>query len=415
MASWSINLGFFRYNSGGDTRHTGTQTPLPAKTGKQAAPVTFDSAMQVSAFWASVRLLTETVAAMPLRSYMIDDESGVKQPQPDYELFKILNYRPNRYQTRIEFFESVMLNLVTWGNSYCTIQRDANGNIIQLLPLMASQMEVKLLGDGSTTYHYTTADNTTRVYASETVWHIKLFGNGIVGMSPLGYARNALGIATALEQRVSTLAANGGRTTGVLMVDDKLTPEQRAQIRKNYAGLEEGTEDQLFILETNMKYVQTSLSPSDVQMIENRRFEVEDIARFMGVPSVLINDTSASTAWGSGIEQINMGFYKLNLRPYLERIEASMKRWLIPEKDWDKIEIEFDFDSLLRADQATRLEGYSKAINSGQMTPDEARAKEGRGKTNGGDVTYLNSTLVPAGTSKEEDTDGNQTSQPTKV
>jgi len=400
-------MGFWNrlyYAFGGDNQKTGIQSSNPSGGGVTAAPVTFDSAMQVSAFWASARLLTEVVSSMPIRCYTIDEETGIKKPNPNYDFYRLLNNRPNRYQTRIEFFESIMLNLTTRGNSYCTVERDNHGEIYALQPLMASQMKVILLDDGSVTYHYQDADNVVKVYAAESIWHVKLFGNGVVGMAPLTYARKALGIAIALESRVTQLAINGGKTTGVLMVDDKLKPEQRNKIRANYEGLVDGGSDKLFVLEGNMKYSQTSLSPSDMQMIENRRFQVEDIARFMGVPSVLINDTSASTAWGSGIEQINMGFYKLNLRPYLERIEASMKRWLIPESDWDKIEIEFDFDQLLRADQTTRITGYSTAINSGQMTPNEARAKEGRAHAEGGNTIYLNGSLIPAGTESEVNT-----------
>ena len=392
MAFWKRLFGGF----GGDSRHTGTQNPAPTGGGATAAPVTFDTAMQVSAFWASARLLTETVSSMPLRCYDIDPNSGIKKPNSNYELFRLINNRPNRYQTRIEFFESLMLNLTTRGNAYSAISRTSDGEIYAIQPLLAAQMEVILSANGDTEYHYTTADGNVRVFASESIWHIKLFGNGVIGMSPLAYARNALGIAIALESRVTQLTANGGKTTGVLMVDDKLKPEQRNQIRANYAGLTEGGSDSLFVLEGNMKYSQTSLSPADMQMIENRRFQVEDIARFMGVPSVLINDTAGTTAWGSGIEQINMGFYKLNLRPYLERIEASLKRWLIPEEDWNSIEIEFDFDTLLRADMKTRMDGYSTAINSGQMTPNEARAKEGRENLDGGDQILVNGTLTPA-------------------
>ena len=390
------------FGNGGDSRKTGIQSPVPNTSGQSASPVTFDSAMQVSAFWASVRLLSEVVSAMPLRAYNINPTNNIKTLNSDYGLWRLINYKPNRYQTRTEFFEQIMLNLVTNGNAYVVIQKTSKNKIVSLLPLVSSQMEPRLLSDGEVVYEYTTANSDVNVYSSQSIWHIKLFGNGLIGMSPLGYARNALGIAIALEDRVTTLAKNGGKTTGVLTVDDKLDQRKRDQIRHNYAALEEGGQDRLFVLEHNMTYQQTSLSPSDIQMIENRRFEVEDIARFMGVPSVLINDTSATTAWGSGIEQINMGFYKLNLRPYLERIESSMKRWLIPQSDWDKIEIEFDFDALLRADRPTRLDANSAAINSGQLTPNEARASEGLKPEDGGEKIYLNGSLVPAGTTQRQ-------------
>lgn len=245
-------------------------------------------------------------------------------------------------------------------------------------------------------YEYKNANNDTAFYSEQAIWHIKLFGNGIIGLSPLGYARQSLGVAIATEDRIGALARSGGKQSGILTIDKVLTPEQRTTVRDNFADLTNGPNDKLFVLEAGMNFESTSLSPADMEMLQNRRFQVEDIARFMGVPSVLINDTSGSTVWGSGVSQIVQGFYKLNLRPYLERIESSIKRHLLEQTEWGTIDIEFDFDSLLRANQQERYDANQKAINSGQLTPNEARRNEGRESMTGGDNIYLNGTLVPA-------------------
>lgn len=391
--AWYNIFGF-----GGDQIRTGIQNPTPTKPTKVKD---FDTAMTQSAFWASARLLTETVAAMPLRCYESDGEGTLKEPNYNYDLWQRLNYKPNRYQTRTEYFESLMLNLVCWGNAYSLVTRTA-GRITSLKPLPASQTKAVLLQDGAVVYEYTDANSNVKVFSDQNVWHIKLFGNGIMGMSPLAYAGNALGLSKDLSDRQGKLAANGGKVNGVLTVDQALTKDQRTAIKQSFAGLSEGNQDELFVLEAGFNYQQTALSPTDQQLLESRRFSIEDIARFMGVPSVLINDTSATTTWGSGIEQINMGFYKLNLKPYLERIESSIKRWLMPESDWEKFDIEFDFDSLLRADAATRAETNSKKINSGQATPNEVRLEEGKPAKQGGDDIYLNGSLVPAGTQQRQ-------------
>lgn len=388
-------LGFGR---GGDTISTGSQNPLPAS---RTTNVTFDQAMSVSACWASTRLLTETVAAMPIQCFTKDAETNVKSIKTDYDLWRLINYRPNRYQTRTEFIEQVMLNLVAWGNSYVVIERSSR-RIISLLPLPASQMEVDLLSNGDKVYKYTTADGSIKIYAESSIWHIKLFGNGIIGMSPLGYASNTIGAAIDQSNRMGELSANGGKTNGVLTVDQALKPDQKEAIKKSFAGLQSGNQAELFVLEAGFNYQQTSLSPTDMQLLESRRFSIEDIARFYGVPSVLINDTASGTTWGSGIEQINMGFYKLNLKPYLERIESSIKRHLMPSGDWDKIDIEFNFDSLLRADKSTRLDAQAKAVNAGLLKPNEGRAEEGLPSAEGGDKIYLNGSLVPAGTQQRQ-------------
>ena len=390
--------------NGGDTAKQGSQSPLPNVPTKVK---TFDTAMTQSAFWASVRLLTETVAAMPLDCYKTDLKTGVKEPFFDYDLWRLLNYNPNRYQTRIEFFEQLMLNLVTWGNSYAVVERIA-GRVVSLQVLPSASVEPYLLPDGTKVFNYTTQNGDVKVYAEGSVWHTMLFGNGVIGLSPLGYAGNALGLSKDLSERQQKLAANGGKTNGILTIDQALKKEQRDAVKKNFAGITEGNADELFVLEAGFKYQQASLSPTDMQLLESRRFSIEDIARFMGVPSVLINDTSASTTWGSGISEINSGFYKLNLKPYLERYEASMKRWLMPRDDWESISLEFNFDSLLRADMATRAESQSKLVNAGILTPNEARAQEGKAPQAGGDTIYLNSTLVPAGTQQAQvDNSGN--------
>lgn len=388
-------MGFWTrvFGSGGEIRKDGYQYPWPST--KRTSNVTFDKAMSVSAYWASARLLTEAVAAMPLQSFLLDQSDEIKVVDKNYRLWQKLNYKPNQYQTRTEFFESIMLNLVTWGNAYCTVQRNSQGEVISLIPLQSAQMQVRL-DDGDIVYEYTDADSNKQFLSQKTVWHIKLFGNGVIGLSPMGYAAQALGIAIDTGDRVQKLAASGGKATGILTIDQALTPTQKENIKKSFSNMTEGDGEGLYVLEAGFKYNQISLSPADVQLIENRRFQIEDIARFMGVPSVLINDTSATTTWGSGIQQITEGFYKLNLRPYLERIESSIKRHLMPESEWMTRDIEFNFDALLRANRSERLDAQSKAVNSGILAPNEARKEEGLPPQNGGEYIYLNGSLVRA-------------------
>lgn len=400
MSIWSRMWPFGR---GADSRKTGYQSTGP----KNAKSITSqDEALTLSAYWAAIRLITEVVASMPIKCYQTNIETNVKTVKTENDLWRLINYKPNRYQTRTEFIESVVFALSSRGNSYCAIER-LNGRIVSLLPLVSGQMEVRLLEDGEVVYEYSDQNSNLKVFAASNIWHVKLFGNGIVGLSPLQYAAKALGIAYELDNRMGVLAANGGKTNGILTLDKALTDIQRKALKENYASMTEGNSDQLFVLEAGFKYQQTSLSPSDMQLIENRRFQVEDIARFVGVPSVLINDTSATTTWGSGIEQITQGFYKLNLRPYLERIESSITRWLMPESDWENTSIEFDFDALLRADKATRLDAASKGVNAGIIKPDEARADEGLPPAAGGNSIYLNGSLVPGGTNQGEQENGN--------
>ncbi len=374
-------------------RLVGLQLPLPgARSSLPAKAVNFDTAMQVSAFWACARLISETVASLPIVFYRVQGKQ--RTPDDSHPLYSVLAMKPNRYQTRVDFFLTLVLNLVTNGNAYAQITRNGQGQIVSLLPLMSAQMEVRLLSDGSVAYQYTNSAGVT-VFAESSIWHIKLFGNGIVGLSPLGYATNSIAIAQASEDRVSQVFRNGAKPTGVLMVDAALNREQRAEIRNSFADLAEGNDDSLIVLDKFMKYEQVSMSPQDIELLASRRFQVEDIARFMGVPSVLINDTQSTTAWGSGIQQIIEGWYKLGLRPYLENIELSARIHLLPTAERRSWEIELDFDALLRADMLARFDAYQKAITGGFATPNEVRQAEGWRDQPGGDTLLVNGTMVP--------------------
>ena len=147
--SWFRNMIFGR---GGDSVNTGYQSPMPTKPTEVKD---FDTAMTQSAFWACVRLLTETVSAMPIVCYEKDIESGVKRVTTKNDLWRLLNYQPNRYQTKTEFFESIMLNLTVWGNTYVAVEK-VGTRIVSLQVYPSSQVEPRLLEDGSMVYQYST-------------------------------------------------------------------------------------------------------------------------------------------------------------------------------------------------------------------------------------------------------------------
>lgn len=371
-------------------RNAGTQALGPPPSDDVASNVTEETALQVSAVWACVKLLAETVASLP-RSVYEDTPNGPVDLR-DHWFLRLLD-KPNRYQTGLEFMETMMLNLVLHGNAYARITRVA-GRPTSLLPLMASQVEVELLRDGSVAYTYT-SDGSVNVYAAESIWHLKLYGNGIVGNSPLAFARRIVGIAQAADTAVTKIYKNGAKPSGVISFDRALKPEQREQIRANFDTLTTGDDNRLMVLEAGAKFESISMSPQDIELLSSRRFQLEEIARWFGVPSVMINDTAGSTTWGSGIEQIVTGFYKLNLRPYLERIEASAKIWLLTDEEDRNRHFALEFEGLLRSDLKTRLEGYRTAIQGSIMTPNEARAVEGWPALPGGDDLLAQINMAP--------------------
>jgi HK97 family phage portal protein len=391
MAFWNRLMGVV---TGAAWRQPGQQSGAPGTYNQRAAtPVSLDTALQLSAVWACAKLITESISSLPVNVYK-KDRAGIKTLTADHPLARLLNGKMNRWQTRQEFFETLTYQLVLMGNNYSVIQRNDKKEIIALVPMMTPQMEVALHESGAVIYTYQDG-NHIKAYSDETIWHNKIFGNGIVGLSPLGYARNSIGIAQAAEESVGKIYRNGGKPSGLLTIDKVLTPEQRQSVRKSFAELAEGTEDRLFVLEAGMNYHQVSLSPQDIELLASRKFQIEDICRFFGVPSVLVNDTSGSTSWGSGVQQIVQGFYKLGLRPYLERYEASMNARLLTAEERQDYEIEFDFNALLSPELSERMKTGKEGVTGGLITPNEWRAKEGMQPLKGGENLYLQQQMTP--------------------
>ncbi|MDE0844284.1 MAG: phage portal protein [Psychrobacter pacificensis] len=362
---------------------------------KTAKPVTFDSAMTVTAVFASIRLLAETIASMPIEMY-VKDKNGLLDSKANHDIIKLLRYKPNKRQNRIEFMEQLMLNLVSDGNAYTRITRvgDKNSRIISLDIINSSNMTV-ILKDDVLTYRHQVTSAFSRDFKESDIWHVKLFGNGIKGLSPLQHTAKAVAVADASDDKVTSLMRNGAKPTGAIMTKGNPNEEQRNTLRKELGGLVSGDETFMPVLPLDMKFEAISLTPSDIELLATRRFSLEEIARMFGVPSILINDSTQSTNWGSGIASIIEAFHKFNLRPYLERLELSMLTSLVPRKDWDKYQFEIDADAILRSSRKERVEMYNTEISTGQRTPNEIRRAEGWKEKEGGDELYMQLGFAP--------------------
>jgi HK97 family phage portal protein len=389
MASWNW---IPRWAGGGITRKPGIQTGNPLVTwGGKKASVTEESAMQISAVWAAVQLKASILSSLELHFYEKTAQGRVEVV--DHPLAELFAYKPNKFQTRVEFFETLGMNLYLSGNFYGRIER-MGGKITSIMPMMSSQMEVELLPDHSVVYTYTDGVN-VNAYSADSIWHVKLMGNGVKGLSPMLYAKNAISTAILAEEWAGNTVGNAGKPSGVLSYDKMLTKEQRAQLKEKFSDLQEGSQETLMVLEAGMKYDKVSMSPQEVQLLDSRRFQIEDIARFFTVPSVMINDTSGSTVWGSGIEQIITGWYKLGFRPELERLETSIVCHLLNLNERSKISVEFDFEELLRTDFKTRVDTGSRAVGAGLMTRNEWRRREWLPLMDGADELTVQVNLTP--------------------
>lgn len=355
-----------------------------------AVAVSEETALQVSAVWACIRLISQTVASLPIIVYRKTDNGRVIDP--DHWFAKLMTGKPNQYQTRYEFWEHQIANLALHGNFYCRKQV-ALGQVRGLLPLNPLQTETRLVG--GKVVHLFTTDGDVAALAADSIWHARMNADLVVGRSPLRFGRNIIGVAQAAEQSVSNLYANGGKPSGVLSFDRLLTKDQRNEIRDSFGSLTTGTDERLLVLEMGAKFDPISMSPQDIEMLASRKYQVDEIARWFGVPSILINQNEGSTTLGSSTGEIISGFYKLTLRAYLEAIENSITTHLFSDADRELYEVEFDFEGLLRADQKSRFDGYRAGIVSGILTPNEARRMEWLPDVAGGDQLFMQGAMMP--------------------
>ncbi len=365
--------------------------------------------MSISTVWACIRLISTVTASLPLDVFETIDNQRKKVGNQN-PLAKLLRFRPNNFMTALEFREAMTMQLCAYGNAYAHVERNSVGDVISLLPLMSANMDVRL--DGKNVIYRYRRDSEYVDFKSKEIFHLKGFGfNGLVGLSPLAFSAKSAGVAIAMEDNQREFFANGAKSPQILMTDGKvLTKEQRGQLEENFKEIAGGpVRKRLWILESGFTSQPIGISPQDAQMLEARKFQVAELARFYGVPPHLVGDVEKTTSWGSGIEQQNLGFLQYTLKPYLDRWEYSIERWLVKESDQGRLHAEHNLDGLLRGDSASRATFMQTMVNTGIRTVNEVRRLDNLPPLPGGDVATRQSQNVPItdlGTNKEPRNDG---------
>lgn len=385
-------LGWFGWGGSALGNRAGRQSGAPSGALVEGStPLTPDGALQISTVWACVWLLANIIGSLPLFVYR--NNGGKRELDRTSLLYQLLHDSPNSRMTPIEFWVAMLLNLLLRGNAYARIERTATGEAFALWPMPADQVELRILGDGTAVYLYR-IDNDVAALDESNVLHIKEIGNGTIGLARLDYMRSTTTEATNAQVTASKLFANGGKPSGILMLDRVLKPDQRNAIKANFIEMAEGGTSRLHVLEADMKYQQVNLTPQDQQLLETRHFTVEEICRWFGVPPVLVAHNNV-TAWGTGIGEIIDGFYKFTIRPMLVRIEQSLsKRVMTPRQKVQNI-AEFSLDALYRASLKDRMEIYAKAAQNGLKTRNECRQLENDPPIAGADELTAQTNLAP--------------------
>ena len=370
----------------------GSQTGAPgAPLTGDTANVGVDGALQISTVWACIDRRATTIASLPFFAY--EQIKGEKVLARTARLYSILHDSPNSRMTPFEFWRAMMMNHDLRGNAYARIDRDAAGEAVAMWPMPADQVEARVLPDASMVYLYSFG-NDIAVLAAENVLVLKNLGNGTTGLAKLDFMRSTTDEAAKAQGAASRVFANGGKPTGVLMLDKVLNDEQRKAVKKNFEGMAEGGTSRLYVLEANMKYEQVSMSPSDQQLLETRKFSIEEICRWFDVPPVLVHHANV-TAWGTGIFEIKDGFHTFSIRPMIINIEQAVRKRVLTPRQRATMSVEFSLDALLRGDPVKRAEIHAKNVQNGLKSRAEIRQLEGDPYIAGTDVLTAQSNLVP--------------------
>ena len=380
-------------------------------TGMSASgkPVSQRSAMQMTAVYGCVRILSEAVASLPLQFYRYNDEGG-KEKATDHPLYFILHDEPNPEMTSYVFRETLMTHLLLWGNAYAQIIRNGKGEVMALYPLMPDRMTVGRDDEGRLYYDYTTPQDddvagrkgtnkeykTTRLRPYE-VLHIPGLGfDGLVGYSPIAMAKNAIGLAIATEEYGSKFFANGAAPSGVLEHPGTIKDPEKVREAWQAAYGGSGNSNKIAVLEEGMKYTPISITNEQAQFLETRKFQIDEIARIFRVPPHMIGDLEKSSF--NNIEQQSLEFVKYTLDPWVCRWEQAMAKSLLSPAEKGKYVFTFNVDGLLRGDYQSRMSGYATGINNGFMSPNDVRRLENLDlipDEDGGNLYMVNGNMLP--------------------
>jgi HK97 family phage portal protein len=355
-------------------------------TTKSGVQVTPNKAMQVAAVYACVRIISSSVATLPLDIKRRVDAKN-REDASDTVLWSVIRRKPNRWQKPAQFRRMLQAHVLLRGNAYCLIVR-SRGEVRELIPLHPGRMEVKQQDDLTLVYEYQRKNGSKETFKQSEIFH--LFGltlDGIKGVTPITYARETIGLSLAMEDHGASTFKNGLRVGGVLEHPQKLGQESRNNLKASLDEYRAGgeSEGRFLILEEGMKPSELAMTAQDAQWLEARKFSRTDICMFFGVPPFMVGDTEKSTSWGSGIEQQKDGYVTFTLDDHLVMWEEAITSDLTTD---EKIYARFNRNALVKGNINDRWNSYVKALQWGVRSPNEIRALEDDNPRDGGDIYY---------------------------
>lgn len=338
--------------------------------------VTVDNAMQLSAVWSCVRIISTSVAGLPMGVYQREADGGRKDAR-DTLLYDIVHTSPNEDMTAFQFWQAMVAAMLLRGNAFAEIMR-IGGRIIALDFLLPSRVDMDLDNDGRITYWYRPRKGPRRQIERQDMLHIPAFSlDGRVGLSAIRYGADVFGAAMSADDAANGTFKNGLLPTVAFKVDRVLNPDQRDEFRdyvKQVSGaLNSGRSP---VLEKGITPESIGINPVDAQLLESRGYSVEEVCRWFGVPPWMVGKTDSGSNWGTGLEQQMIAFLTFSISSITNQIQQCVNKRLLTPVERRSYYAEFSLEAFLKADSAGRSAWYSQMTQNGIMTRDECRVKE---------------------------------------
>lgn len=340
----------------------------------RTGPVNPQTAQGISAVFACVAAISETVATLPLHLYR--DTGTSREKARNHPLYRVLQDQPNPEQTAMEFREMMTASVLLTGNAFARIVRGSDGQVRELWPL--SNVQVLRLANGKLAYEYTDrAGKVIRLLADECL-HLRhrIGPDGVLGLSPIAVARGVIELAQSEQEHGTATFRQGAKLAGVLETAAVLKPEQREALKQSWANQYggAGNSGKTPVLEAGMTYKPISMSLEDAEWIEARKFNVAEVARLFRVPPTIIGAMEAAN-YSNSVE-LNRQFVTLTLRRWLTMWEQAISTKCLTDAGRRIYFAEHSVEGLLRGDSTTRAAFYASGIQAGWMKPSEARELE---------------------------------------
>ena len=330
----------------------------------------------LSVVFACTQIIAETTAMLPCIVYRREAD-GSRRADVLHPVARILRGDANERQTFPEFVELMTAHCLLRGNAYAEIIRDNRGAPIALQPLHPDWVSVMRIASGRYRYDVSMPEGGTKRFLPEEILHLRdRSDDGVVGKSRLQRARETFGSAYAAERFASSTWRNSAALSGVLVHPEEIGDQAKENLRTSFEKLHSGggNAGRVAVLEEGLKWQSTSVSPEDAQLLESRRFGVENLARIFRVPPPVLGDFQGGNY--SSISEVGRWFYSHTISPWLARWERLIERSLFSADGRRLHEVEFDTDLLLRADMLTRFQAYRIAREIGLYNANELRAFE---------------------------------------